>query len=458
MSPDAGPNLGCTHLRKGFCVFGTGGISVIRINHLIAFGAMVASAIAGRCGSRSGASVDLTGTAANPATCIAREISRIPLAIDGSGELYLEPTVMLPSSRGILLAGRPNYLFSAGTPGSDRDVVQDSVFGALLDGQGRARLVPAPIPAPLVAATRGIVLDDGRWALVFAELTSPWAPPKPDTIARIWYAEFDGSVWSRLEQLPTVPNVAIDLEMGSAVVKRGDTLATAAVTIASDGRGVVVFRRLSGRWTSELVDTQLSAAYAELMSDSSGLALAVVQPDRALQRDFNSLLLYGNGPRWTRVRSVVRGGAQPVYDPVFVSSPSGVVLSWYVNDRANPSARGRLARAMIGISAAADGRTVDLDSAVVHIAPVIGRSRIPMWVAESIVGGSDRTVRVLTEADGSARELLRFPSPFTGPFIAAAVSSSDVLISGPLFQPDSTRTRLVSLLIRVRVECIDGAP
>jgi len=394
-----------------------------------------------------------------PAGCVVRETSRAPLLIDGNREMYVEPTVALPSGGRILLAGRPNYLFSPGASTDERTMSRDSVFGVVLDSRGRATLVPAPIDPALVASARAIALSGGRWALLFAELKHPSEPPRPDTIVRLWYGEFDGTTWSSLEQLPQIPGGTFNLEMGSELLPRADTL-FAAVPIRIDSgsyHDIAVFERHMGRWKADVVHT-VTGVYAELLySDSLGLLLAVVQPDRALRRDTNSLLLYGRRPRWEKLRRILVGGSQPVYDPRFMTSPAGTVLSWFVHDRESQPPTDR-ARAMIGLTVTGDGRTVELDPHINHVTPVPGFTRFPLWITEHNTTAGEREIRFLADSAGHGQTLAAFPSPFTGPFAATSIGASDILVSGPLFHADSAHPRLVSLLIRARVECRTSAP
>ena len=394
-----------------------------------------------------------------PAGCVVRETSRAPLLIDGNREMYVEPTVALQSGGSILLAGRPNYLFSPGASTDERTVSRDSVFGVVLDRAGRAKLVPAPIDPALVASTRALALSGGRWAVLFAELAQPWAPPREDTIVRLWYGEFDGTIWSSLEQLPQISGGTLNLETGSELISRADTLFVAVPVRIDPGayNDIAVFERRAGRWKAETVHT-VAGMYGELLySDSLGLLLAVVQPDRSLRRDTNSLLLYGRRPRWEILRRIIHGGSQPVYEPRFTSSAAGTVLSWFVHDREGQPPANR-ARAMIGLTGTGDGRIVELDANVNHVTPVPGFTRFPLWVSEHNTTAGEREIRFLADSAGHSQTLAAFPSPFTGPFAVTAIGAPDILVSGPLFHADFAHPRLVSLLIRARVECRTSAP
>ena len=403
----------------------------------------------------SGWAQDTGAPAAN--TCTMRETSRTPLTI-GDRELYVEPTVVMPSGVEVLLAGRPNYLFEAGPLTTRRDFTADSVFGAIIDAQGRARLVPSPIDPARVASTRAIPLASGGWAMVFAELTRPADPQRRDTIARLWYGEYNGVRWTPLEQLPAIPGHRIDLFFGSELTPRGDSLYL-AIRARSDTspNDVVLFARHRGRWSHSIVNT-IAAVYVELVSfDSLGLAMVVVQADRSLPSDVSSMFLYAKAPSWRIIRKLVPGGSQPVFDPRLMTTPRGTVLSWYILDHdANPPVY--RARAMLHLGETRDGPIVQLDSVVSRSAPIPGVAGIPLWVTDHIESSQQRTLRFLTEAGGRPVELTSFPNPFTGPFTAAAHGPSGILISGPLFQADPAYPRLVSLLIRLHVECSRRAP
>ena len=394
----------------------------------------------------------------SPAGCVVRETSRTPLVV-GDRELYVEPTVVLSSRDRILLAGRPNYLFARDRSPANPGITADSVFGAVLNGRGRPTLVPAPLDPALIADTRAIATNRG-WAMVFAELRHPSEPPRRDTTARLWYGEFDGRQWGRLEELPQVPGGILRLEFASRLLSRGDTLLL-AVPVSRDTATVIdvgIFRRAAGHWGVELVRAR-RASYAELhYSDSLGTLLFVVQPDPSLRSDVNSLLVYARRPGWEVVRTILPGGSQPIHGPRITASRSEpIVLTWQVEDqRSMPPMR--RARAMIGVTETTNGRIVEVDPDVTYSTPVAGLPRFPTWVTEHNAEGGSREIRFITDSLGKSYLLGALPSPFTGIFAATASGDSDILVSGPLFQADSARPRLVSLLIRARVECRSGAP
>ena len=389
-----------------------------------------------------------------PAACTVRETTRTPLTVDGSREMYVEPMAVLPSRGEILLAGSPNYLFAPGGPDDARDFVQDSVFGAILDASGRGRLIPAPIDPARITAARGVALDQGGWALAFAELKHPWRPPAPDTVVRFWYGVFDGRSWVRLEPLPAPPVGEVDRVGASALLVRGDTtlLAVRAMTRNPVTVRIALYQRRAGAWTVTMLDDS-NAAYAVLTySDTLGLVMGVVRPDRTAVSDVNSFFLH-TGPGWRTARKLIAGYAQPVYDPVIASSPQGPVLAWWTQ-----LPRGREARAIVG-SLTSDAHVLTIDSATDQVAYLDKLRQSPMWLSHHLGSGSPSELRFVgLSADQDAVVLARFPSPYTGRFGAAVTGPDDLLISGPLLRRESPNPSLVSLLIRARVECSTRAP
>ena len=387
------------------------------------------------------------------ATCTVRETSRAPLTVDGSREMYIEATAVLPSRGEILLAGSPNYLYAPGRPDDARDFTQDSVFGAILDGSGRARLVPAPIDPTRITDVRGIAREEGGWALAFAELKHPWRPPTPDTVVRYWYGVFDGRSWVRLEPLPLPPDGEIVTAGASALLVRGDTTFLAVRVIPGGATaGLAMYQRRQGSWSVTMLWPG-NAAYATLAyADSLGLLLGVVRPDRTRTYDINSFYLH-TGPGWSNARKLLPGSPEPVYEPTIASSPYGPVLTWVVARRS-----GRHVRAMVG-TLAPEARVLTIDSATNRVLYLPGLRQSPLWLSEHVSGNVPSELRFVgLSADQDVVVLGGIPTPYTGLFGAAVTGPEDLLISGPLLRRDSPNPSLVSLLIRARVECDTRAP
>src|SRR5688500_301170 len=210
-----------------------------------------------------------------PATataCTVREASRSPLVVDDTREMYVEPMVVLPSRGEILLAGSPNYLYAPGGPDEPRDFVRDSVFGAILGTDGRARLIAAPIDPTRITSVHAAALPAGGWAVVFAELKHQAVAGTPDSLVRFWHAVHDGRSWTHLDQLP-VPSDGAFLKAGASdLILRADTSFFAArVAMRNGSHDVALFEHRQGRWMLDMIPAR-SAAYVQLgYADSLGL-------------------------------------------------------------------------------------------------------------------------------------------------------------------------------------------
>jgi hypothetical protein len=77
-----------------------------------------------------------------------------------------------------------------------------------------------------------------------------------------------------------------------------------------------------------------------------------------------------------------------------------------------------------------------------------------LWAIQSVDASGAGELRLARPLTGSTVVIWRSPNPYRGPFAAAGTSESDVLIAGP--ELDEARQLLVSLLLRVRVECEPG--
>ena len=387
--------------------------------------------------------------------CTVREASRSPLVVNGTRELYVEPTAVVLSRSEILFAGSPNYLWAPGGAGDARDFVQDSVFGAVLGADGRGRLVPAPIDAARIFDVHAVALKDGGWAVAFAELKEPYRPPARDTVLRYWHGVFDGRSWTRIEPLPVPPGGEMKTAGSSNILVQGDTTFFAVRVQRADADfDIALYERREGKWSVTMVRSR-GGSYAYLSyPDSSGLVLAIVRPDRTRSSDGNSLFVHTRAEAWLTSRKILPGHLERVFNPVIDSSSEGTVLTWFTT---GPTG-GRSARAMVG-PLDARNHALTLDSAINHVVHVPGLRGGPLWITEHVGSPATHALRFIGLApDGDGALLMRTPNPYTGLFGATATASDEVILSGPLLRPEPPNPSLVTLLIRARVECAARAP
>lgn len=395
-------------------------------------------------------------------SCVLRETSRERLVLQDGREIYVMPVVVATSSTGeVLLAGTPNYVWSRNERGKGKLEARDSIFGVLIGPDRRTRVIPAPLDARLVVGIRAVELRDGKWGFSFAQREHS-GDPTDDSIpvTHLWYAEYDGNAWSRLEPLPLPAAETVRPFVSSALVQTDSTLAWAMlVTLPGEAiQRAVVFERHGGRWSTELVPGR-NLAYVGLgRSDSLGLILAAVKPDSSLPNDNNSLFLYHRGQAWQPLRRVVLGAEEgSVHAPSLSLSPVGL-LTWWTEVHDETGSR-REARAMIGNLHSHNGPVLILHPSIGwSIVPVIMRDKKRLWVTDHVpaAGPGHNELRFIGDsASVTAVELATVPNPYAGKFGATSPFPSEVLVSGPYI--DTVDSLVVSMQIRARVYCHDSS-
>lgn len=385
--------------------------------------------------------------------CTARELSRTRLVVEGGRELYLEPKVFTFSGGRALLAGKPSYLFHPRKPNAVAEVEsRHVVFGAVIEADGSARAVPAPpVNAGKVSAVAGIASEPGSWRVIFAELDSI-ATDSPAPVS-FWHGIYDSTGWSAIERLPGPPGTPLLYYNSSRLTQNGDTVVWAAMSqVTSTRQGVVVFERRAGAWSHQVVTTPFTDDAELVHLPPLGFILAVVHRDTAIASDKKAVFLYTRRSGWQLHRRVASGEERSVLGVSIHASGGGGVLSWVSNAGTAANARPEL-RAMIGAIWSHDSSILVVDPSVLQ-----GYASVPMSTGESVwVAGHDtgqgRTgeLRLISHSNRSPAVLWRTPHPYLGPFAATAHSATDVLIVGP--ELDSARELLVSLILRLRVDC-----
>jgi hypothetical protein len=229
------------------------------------------------------------------------------------------------------------------------------------------------------------------------------------------------------------------------------------VETSADTSEAVVYERRSGRWFHEFVPMRGAAYVAPAHSDSLGLVLAVVGADIDTG-EANALHFMAQQPKWRVLRKVVRGGPTPVFEPTLTFAGPRGVLSWRTL-LAEPGGMRWQARAMVGRLEVVNEPLVTIDSSIAYVAaPLNPGPGVYLWVSEHAGDdGSSKEIRVTTDSAGSASVLTRVPSPFQGFFAAALLSPSELWIAGPLPGRTDRDPAVVTLLLRLRVQCPRGA-
>jgi hypothetical protein len=366
----------------------------------------------------------------------------------GRDPAYVEPLVAEPDENGrVLLLGRFNYTFRPKPAGGYELASQAEPFGLVVTADGRMTAVPSPVPGKRVNSVRATALGRDGWSVVFGESTARAGESLNDTAAALWYGEYDGNRWSRLERLST-PDVTVIPSGASALTRMRGGLTW---VVRAEGRrsSRLLFRQTNGRWTTELMHTS-AAMVQPVFSRTGALRMAVVQADSTLRRDGNSLILRGP-PHWGRIRVLHPGAQGRVYDLQRAVLNGTEVLSW---SSPTPDRRWYIT-ARIGFPEDSAPRLVLVDTAVSasdrNVEPFALENLGLIWALPSITGDGVRGVRFVSiGADGERRVLGVIPSPFKAPLFKAAALGREILVSGPIASDSGYGA---TLLLRLSVRC-----
>jgi hypothetical protein len=131
------------------------------------------------------------------------------------------------------------------------------------------------------------------------------------------------------------------------------------------------------------------------------------------------------------------------------------VLTWGAK---SPGADGELrheAHAMVGQLEANNEAVITLDAAVTPTHPIIMLEPAPgqrLWVVDHLLpNGKQREIRFVGHTGPTAALIGSFPNRYMTPFRAIAISPTEVLLTGGLFDRDEQV--VVSLLVRAHLTC-----
>lgn len=391
--------------------------------------------------------------------CSVRELSREPLLVEGGRALYVQPVILEPNGRGeTLLAGDISFLLERRPPDDRwRFVREDSTFGAIIPASGEAVVVPAPIPTRLIGGARALARADGGWDVTFAQVHDYTGVDRPTTVERLWYGVLDGPRWTELEPvpLPGEPGDTLDTILASPLLRVADTLFWAAKLKRPGLEAVAIFSRRGGAWEHDTVPTGFGSYPRVYHVDSLGLTLTIVQPDRTLPADGNSLILWTRRPHWRPYRTLVPSSREQVYDPWISFAPGREVAGWVAGVEDEAGARTE-AHAMSGPLNPASPVIV-LDSAIHAHGMFVARPLEPapgvrLWIFERRLADRQQSqLRLVQELAGRAVVLDSVPASFPAGFRAALPAPGQLLVAGAEY--NAAERMIVSLLLRFELDC-----
>jgi hypothetical protein len=356
-----------------------------------------------------------------------------------------------------LLAGIPNYIFRR-EQGAGHMVARDSLFGAVVRTDGRARPVLSPIDPRRVRGVSALARADGGWDVVFAELHSPRGVEHAavrDSIVRLWHGVYDGTAWNTLDSLPVPSRTLILPHHSSALVRTGDRLAWAqSAIVAGQFFVVIIHERVNSGWEYEVVLTPYSSSPAIAYADSATLVLAGIgaEPVEPNSQDMNSLAVWIRDPAWRQLRRVVVGSRDgSAFKPSLLGSGGRVALTWQSEAGTDPALL-----TIPDLLAAAPVAPLIVDTHVPRFGQAVTLA-LPgeglLWTTLHVRDdGESDDLQLLSLHSGSRIRVGRTPNPFLGKTFQVTPSGpSELLLSGA--QEDETAHLVYSLVVKARLAC-----
>ncbi|MEQ1855268.1 MAG: hypothetical protein ABL963_02295 [Longimicrobiales bacterium] len=381
-------------------------------------------------------------------------VERSRLVLGDGTEVYVEYQDVIQVGDDLLLAGSPSYHWKP-APGRSADLLSSDEIVAAYFGRG-ARTVPKPVPGRL-GSVRAAALDDRSWGAVMLEV-DPDSLPGQELFTGLWYGEYDGARWSRVEAMPPLRGEIMS-RVSSALVRAGDRMAWAAwESPPGEHARVRIYERSGGAWVDYAVPELDRVELVELAySEGSGLWMLISGYDAGLPGFQKSLRLYRErsptsaiADRWEFVSrvTIAEQGVNLAFAS-FLLQPGGAAVSW-----AELSRFGTRVRTRVGIGLESPGTVYTLadDSDNVRLAAMPDGS--PAWVVA--VGGAEPGVfdlQLLRLEGGTVKVVASFPSPFPMYFTVRAVDPHEIVVVGPELGSDSIGVPFRSLLLRLSTSC-----
>lgn len=413
-------------------------------------------------------SAGATGAVADSARgrCTAREIGRSTLRAD-SLELYVEPSVLSVSGDEMLLAGKPVYAWRRTSTGAAEYVERDDILGAVIARDGSARIVTAPVAhGDRLMGLRAAPHRGGGWDVVFAELSAPYHNGSDTGVVKLWHGVYRERAWGNVEPVP-VPDTLVPLPFdASALVSAHDTLMWAMDAVIrgafAQARDILVLQHAGDAWWSTRITPGVLSNARAAYASRTGFVLGIAHPDQRAVIPGGpmisaSLMLYARErDDWRFFDKAAKGDSLNVYLQSMVGAGDRLLLTWLVYAGGRMGARKEV-RAKVWRASSPDSSWTVVYPDVNYVAPPVVLDDTPVWVVESVSEGLLEPSRelhlVALDTSYAAKLLTQFPNPFRGFFAVATPAPEDIWIAGPVKGRTGADPVVVTLLLRVRIEC-----
>lgn len=374
---------------------------------------------------------------------------------DDGADVYVEGQALVPAGRSVLLAGSPNYITPASPIRIAITPARDSIFGVIKSPAGRWTYVPKPRAVPWFNGPRAVANGEGRWDVVFVQLSERNSTALKRTEVGAWHGVLSASGWEHLERLPIPDGHQLEPMNSTGLLRSGDTLVWATQVWRPNEAllpATAVLLRIGGQWRFQLLDVETVGVTG--YRTPAGVIRLVVE--HASQRDSLETqgTRYAVTPNLAPVDTVIPATLNNRAYRQLDQSPDGVVsLTWlpFVSD----SAPGR-----VSLLLGRDGESVvprkiaGTHAAVFRLQATAGDSPW-LFLGDSRDSTNAGRFELMWVAPRGQAPVASLPHRYlTAPTLAPRANTA-LLFTGPVLVGDSSEARIASLLTAVDFNCRD---
>jgi hypothetical protein len=309
---------------------------------------------------------------------------------------------------------------------------------------------------------RAVPRPEGGWHVVFAELAESIRDEISPQIEALWAGVLIGREWTDLERLPVPGNHELMYPDAASLLRSGAALALAVVT--TRGGQVIMFERMSGSWSWELVTKPgARGRYPEpagvsriaLIPWQGSVALLARKNDVRADTIYDSLFRYVRSERWGE--QIIVRGMNPYATAFYAVTRSHVndVVSWVSDDRVV---------GYIGTFELGGLRAITIDSsltrgttglaAITSISDVLSDGT-PFWLTQPRTPDESGDLRLLVAPQDTVQLIGTITHPHWR-LQGGAATAKDLVVAAVNLHPESQMSEtggMSSLLLHIRVQC-----
>lgn len=412
--------------------------------------------LAGGCGRRVTQEQPTIAERRVSKACALRLADSSMVRVADGADVYVEAQSLASAGESLLLAGSPNYVTP---PSPERRVItpaRDSVFGVIRSPAGTWTYVHKPSLIPWFSGPRALATGEGRWDVVFVQLSERNSSSLKRTAIGAWHGQLSANGWERLERLPIPDGHQLEPMNSTGLLRSGDTLLWATQVWRPDEvyfPAVAVFLRIDGQWRYQLLDLESVgvSGYRTPAGDFRLLVEHASHPETWKVQGTRYAVLPNLTPIDTVIPSTTMNRAYRRLD----RSPDGAVtLTWLPLGRNAPPGR-------VSIRLGRDGepvvsRTIAGTHAIVFQLQASADDSPWLYLGDARDSANVGRFELLRVAASSQVPVASLPHRYlSAPKLAPRNDQSSLSFTGPVLVGDSSEARIASLLTTVDFNCRD---